>query len=60
MIFLNAGAIIDLTEKWFAAEEKKITIYVFDNHRPIHHNNVNSAKKVFYLFWEFLKKFHLI
>lgn len=46
VIFINAGAIIDLTDKWFAAEEKKITIYVFDNHRPIHHNNVNSEKKV--------------
>lgn len=55
MIFINAGAIIDLTEKWFAAEEKKITIYVFDNHRPIHHNNVNSEKKV--INFGILKKF---
>ena len=46
IIFINAGALIDLTEKWFADEEKKIITYVFDNHRPINHNNVNSEKKV--------------
>lgn len=46
MVFINAGAIIDLSEKWFTSEEKKITTYVFDNHRPIHHNNINSEKKV--------------
>ncbi len=36
----------DLTRYWFAEEDTKIRAYVFDYHRPIHHCNVNSEKKI--------------
>ncbi len=39
---VNCGALIDLSEKF----NERITCYVFDNHRPIHHENVYSPKKV--------------
>lgn len=46
LIFLNCAAQLDLTTKWFASSESKIKCYLFDSHRPIHHNNVNSHNKV--------------
>ncbi len=46
LIFLNCGAQLDLTEKWFCMPDSKIKCYLFDSHRPVHHNNVNSHNKV--------------
>ena len=46
MVFINCGGIYDLTTKWFTSEELKIRAYIFDNHKPISHDNVNSKKKV--------------
>ena len=46
-IFLNCGGQIDITETWFYQHEKQIAIYVFDSHRPYHHNNmIDIAKKL--------------
>jgi len=37
----------DLTQYWFYKnEDVSIKCYVFDNHRPIHHNNIHDKKKV--------------
>jgi len=38
---------MDLTRWWFAEKHRKIKSYIFDYHRPIHHANVNSEKKVY-------------
>jgi len=46
LVFLNCGAQLDLTEKWFSSPDSKIKCYLFDSHRPVHHNNVNSHNKV--------------
>lgn len=46
LVFINNGGVPDLTKKWFAQDDTKIRAYVFDYHRPIHHSNVNSQKKV--------------
>ena len=43
---LNLGAITDLSENWFAEENNDVRCYVIDHHRPIHHNNIYSRKKI--------------
>lgn len=35
--FINCGALIDLTTKWFSKES---FTFLFDVHKPIHHANV--------------------
>ncbi len=42
IICVNCGAITDMTEKWFNSEDVEVRCYIFDNHRPIHHENVYS------------------
>lgn len=50
MIFLNCGGSIDMTDFWFYPTDEEdhqvnITAYLFDAHRPFHHNNINDASK---------------
>ena len=46
LVFINCGAQLDLTTKWFASSESKVKCYLFDSHRPVHHNNINAHNKV--------------
>ena len=46
IVFLNCGGQIDLTDKWFGQKDSKIDCYLFDSHRPIHHNNINQNDNI--------------
>ena len=47
LIFLNCGGIYDMSAYWFAQQESEIKTFIFDNHQPVHHQNVNSEKKIY-------------
>jgi hypothetical protein len=51
IILINCGAVLDLSQKWFADETaheagRDVRAYVFDSHLPVHHGNINSAKNI--------------
>ncbi|KRX06630.1 hypothetical protein PPERSA_13109 [Pseudocohnilembus persalinus] len=46
ILFINCGALIDLTQSWFAQNDRKIKAYILDNHRPIQHENILSERKI--------------
>jgi CDC45-like protein len=40
LIFINCGGLIDQTQMWYYRPECKVQSFVFDSHRPFHHNNI--------------------
>eukprot|EP00347_Sterkiella_histriomuscorum_P008958 403343083 len=47
IIFLNCGGQIDQTKMWYYMEEAKLQLFIFDSHRPFHHNNlIDTARKI--------------
>ena len=56
VVFLNCGGRIDLTEQELFKRDQ-VNMYVIDSHRPVHHHNVNSDKKVIVLQDEDCKSF---
>ena len=45
LIFLNCGGIIDHSTQWYYDEKNKIQAFIFDSHRPFHHNNIIDLKR---------------
>ena len=44
IFFINCGGGLDLTQKWFSVgkNEDIIKLFLLDNHKPIHHANIES------------------
>lgn len=44
IFFINCGGGLDLTQKWFSIgkNEDIIKLFLLDNHKPIHHANIES------------------
>lgn len=40
LIFINCGGLIDQTQMWYYRPESKVQAFIFDAHRPFHHNNI--------------------
>lgn len=49
LIFLNCGGLIDLTSMWFYGPESKVDSFIFDAHRPFHHNNIIDVSRKIYV-----------
>ena len=49
LIFLNCGGLIDLTTLWYYTPESKVECFVFDSHRPFHHNNIIDVSRKIYI-----------
>ena len=47
IMMINCGAVPDLSTLWFAKEDSRVSTYIFDSHRPIHHNNIPKESKVY-------------
>lgn len=48
LIFLNCGGLIDQTQMWYYRPESKVEAFIFDSHRPFHHNNIiDEGKKIY-------------
>ena len=51
---------MDLTVYWFVENKTSIKVYVFDNHRPIHHHNIADKNNViFFILFKKSKKLFL-
>jgi CDC45-like protein len=47
LIFINCGGLIDQTSQWYYSQESEVQSFVFDAHRPFHHNNIiDVARKI--------------
>ena len=49
IIFLNCGGLIDLTSMWYYGAESKVESFIFDSHRPFHHNNIIDVSRRIYI-----------
>jgi len=48
LIFINCGGFIDQTTQWYYKPEKKVMNFIFDSHRPFHHNNlIDHLRKIY-------------
>jgi len=49
LIFLNCGGLLDLTSLWYYAPDSQVECFIFDSHRPFHHNNIIDISRKVYI-----------
>ncbi len=47
VVFINCGGLMPWTEHWISDEASQINTYIFDAHRPYHHQNIHTSKGIF-------------
>ena len=48
LIYINCGGIIDHSQQWYYGADSKVECFIFDSHRPFHHNNIiDIHRKIF-------------